>query len=94
MYYSAIIRRIFYIFIFNKQTMNITYSEYLRNVRIKYAITLLNNGLDSIKNVAFLSGYSDPLYFSNVFKRVVGCSPKEYSANLSYSPQKEPNSTE
>lgn len=70
-----------------KQTMNINYSEYLRNVRIKYAITLLNNGLDSVKNVAFLSGYSDPLYFSNVFKKVVGCSPKEYISSLSQSPE-------
>ena len=65
-----------------KQAMNMTYSEYLRDVRIKYAITLLNNGLDSVKNVAFLSGFSDPLYFSNVFKKVVGCSPKEYIGSL------------
>ena len=77
-----------------KQTMNITFSEYLRNVRIKYAITLLNNGLDSVKNVAFLSGYSDPLYFSNVFKKVVGCSPKEYIANLSCSSHNKSDSTD
>ena len=68
-----------------RQAMNMTYSEYLRDVRIKYAITLFNNGLDSVKNVAFLSGYSDPLYFSNVFKKIVGCSPKEYIATLANS---------
>ena len=47
-------------------------------MRIKYAVSLLEHGIDSVKNVAFLSGFSDPLYFSNVFKKVVGVSPKEY----------------
>ena len=61
-----------------KQAMHMTFSEYLRDVRIKYAISLFNNGLDSVKNVALLSGFADPLYFSNVFKKYVGCSPKEY----------------
>jgi two-component system response regulator YesN len=58
--------------------MNVCYSEYLRNLRIKYAIALLDNGIDSIKNVAILSGFSDPLYFSSVFKKMVGVSPKDY----------------
>ncbi|MBR2354712.1 MAG: helix-turn-helix transcriptional regulator [Clostridia bacterium] len=61
-----------------KKEMGIGYSEYLRNIRINYARGLLDHGLDSIKNVALLSGFSDPLYFSEVFKKVVGLSPKEY----------------
>lgn len=62
-----------------KVRMNVTYSEYLRNLRIKYAVTLFDHGLDSVKNVAYLSGFKDPLYFSSVFKKVVGVSPKEYT---------------
>jgi len=61
-----------------KDRARVSYSEYLRSVRIKYATTLFEHGLDSVKNVAFLSGFSDPLYFSNVFKKSVGVSPKEY----------------
>lgn len=61
-----------------KEKMGISYSEYLRNLRIKYAVSLLEHGIDSVKNVAFLSGFSDPLYFSTVFKKVVGVSPSEY----------------
>lgn len=61
-----------------KQGMNMTFSEYLRDIRIRYATSLFNSGLDSVKNVALLSGFSDPLYFSNVFKKSVGASPKEY----------------
>lgn len=61
-----------------KTKMGISYSEYLRNVRIKYAVSLLDHGIDSVKNIAYLSGFSDPLYFSSVFKKVVGVSPKDY----------------
>lgn len=61
-----------------KKAMNVTYSEYLRDLRVKYAITLFNEGLDSVKNVALLSGFSDPLYFSNIFKKTVGLAPREY----------------
>jgi len=61
-----------------KQKMGVGYSEYLRTKRIKYAVTLLEHGIDSVKNVALLSGFSDPLYFSSVFKKTVGVSPKDY----------------
>ena len=61
-----------------KQKTGTSYSEYLRSVRLRYAIALFDHGLDSVKNVAVLSGFSDPLYFSSVFKKQVGMSPKEY----------------
>lgn len=67
--------------IFKKET-GMGYTEYLQMFRIKYAISLFENGLDSIKNVAFLSGYSDPLYFSTVFKNRIGTSPKNYIKDL------------
>ena len=61
-----------------KKKMGMTYTQYLRSMRIKYAVSLFDHGLDSIKNVALLSGFFDPLYFSSVFKQVVGVSPTEY----------------
>ena len=61
-----------------KEKSGVTYSEYLRDLRIKYAISLFDHGIDSVKNVAALSGFSDPLYFSTVFKKCVGVTPKEY----------------
>ena len=64
-----------------KEAIQMTYSEYLRSLRIKYAISLFDHGIDSIKNVALLSGFTDPLYFSNVFKKSVGASPKTYIRN-------------
>lgn len=65
------------------EKMGMGYSEYLRTVRIKHAISLFDYGIDSVKNVALLSGFTDPLYFSTVFKKAIGISPKEYKTRLS-----------
>ena len=61
-----------------KKEMGVGFSEYLRDKRINYARLLFDHGIDSIKNVSFLSGFNDPLYFSSVFKKVTGISPKQY----------------
>ena len=61
-----------------KEKMGVTYSEYLRTLRIRYAVSLFDHGLDSVKNVALLSGFPDPLYFSGVFKKQVGQTPTDY----------------
>lgn len=71
-YNSKYISRIF------KSQMGITFSAYLTNVRIQNAVFLMEQGVTAIKNVALLSGYKDPLYFSNVFKKAVGLTPSEY----------------
>lgn len=65
-----------------KKALNVTYSEHLRNLRIQYAVSLLDHGLDSVKNVALLSGFTDPLYFSTVFKKSLGLSPTEYISRI------------
>ena len=67
--------------VFREKT-GVRYSEYLRSLRIKYAVSLFEHGIDSVKNVAVLSGFSDAMYFSTVFKESVGVSPKEYRAAL------------
>ena len=65
-----------------KEKMKITYSEYLRNLRIKYSVSLFDHGIDSVKSVALLSGFTDPLYFSAVFKKSLGISPSEYKSRI------------
>ena len=65
-----------------KEKMGTSYSDYLRTLRVKYAVTLFDHGIDSVKSVALLSGFSDPLYFSTVFKRQTGLSPSEYKQSL------------
>ena len=63
-----------------KQKTGTGFSEYLQKRRISYAVSLFDHGLDSVKNVAFLSGYADPLYFSTAFKKHMGMSPRDYCA--------------
>ena len=61
-----------------KKRMNIGFSEYVKTLRINNAIFLMEHGVESVKNVAFLSGFQDPLYFSKVFRDTVGVPPTEY----------------
>ena len=67
-----------------KKKMGISYTEYLREIRIKHAVFLIENGVSSVKNVALLSGYKDALYFSKLFTKQVGTSPKEYIKECEY----------
>lgn len=64
-----------------KKQFGMGISEYLRVLRIRYAVMMIENGVTSVKNVAALSGFSDPLYFSKVFTSTVGVSPSQYSRN-------------
>ena len=66
-----------------KKSTGMTFSEYLKHIRINHAIFLMGQGITSVKNVALLSGYNDPLYFSNVFKKELGISASEYISSLS-----------
>lgn len=65
-----------------KKNLHVGFSEYLRTLRIQHACMLMNEGLSNIKDIALLSGYRDPLYFSKVFKQNMLMSPKEYIASL------------
>ncbi len=56
----------------------INFSDYLRNLRVKHAAFLFEEGVESVKSVAVLSGFDDPLYFSKVFKREIGITPSAY----------------
>ena len=61
-----------------KARFNIPFNTYLTQLRIENAAKLIGAGFTSIKEIAQLSGFSDPLYFSKVFKKKYGISPGEY----------------
>lgn len=52
--------------------------DYLADVRINTAKSLLQDGRYIVADVARMVGYQDGNYFSKVFKRRVGCSPTKY----------------
>jgi len=54
--------------------------SYFTQLKIRAACRLLDLTGKSVKVVASETGYSDPYYFSRVFKKVMGISPEKYRA--------------
>lgn len=63
-----------------KKEMGKTISEYVREKRMKHAIHLLSTTNLQIQTVALHCGIVDVQYFSKIFKRHMGRTPKEYRA--------------
>ncbi len=61
-----------------QQALGITPNDYMRNVRLKHATTLLEQGLP-VNQVSLMVGFMTPRYFSQCFKNLFGVSPSEYS---------------
>jgi two-component system response regulator YesN len=55
-----------------------TYQNYITNLRITRAMTLLDETDLKIYEVCEMVGYSDTNHFSKLFKRIVGVKPSEY----------------
>ena len=60
------------------QECGMTYIEYLTSVRIETAKKLLKNTTMRSSEIAYETGFSDPHYFSFIFKKSTGLSPLEY----------------
>ena len=61
-----------------KQQLGMTPIDFVRHVRIMRACELLKDTDEALSSVAFAVGFSDPKYFSKVFKRETGIVPTEY----------------
>ena len=66
-----------------KELTGLTTSEFIRNIRLEQAITLLKEGKINITQVAYAVGYNNQTHFSTVFKRQYGMTPSEYLAKNS-----------
>jgi len=60
-----------------KSNTGVTFNEFLNGVRINHACAHLINGC-SVEDTAERCGYSDPSYFTKVFKQFRGMTPKAY----------------
>lgn len=65
-----------------KQKVGHTFGDYLTYYRIKKACELLKEPDGKIYEVANLIGYKDQRYFSIIFKKLVGVTPKEFRDKL------------
>lgn len=60
------------------QDCGITFIEYLTQVRIAQAKKLLKNSEKKSADIAYEVGFNDPHYFSFIFKKETGLSPREW----------------
>ena len=67
-----------------KTFFNISMTDYIKKCRMTMACELFKKGY-KVSETAYRAGYSDPNYFSKVFKRTFGISPSDYISSLSSS---------
>ena len=63
-----------------KQEMGVTFTDYLNSLKIEHACHLLTETNLSIIDVSLSTGFDDQSYFTKVFKKAKGMTPKAYRA--------------
>lgn len=61
-----------------KQETSMTFLEYLTKIRMEKACNMLQNTDIKVFQVAQLVGYHDAKYFSQVFRKIMGCKPSDF----------------
>ncbi|MBP3965539.1 response regulator [Paenibacillus lignilyticus] len=59
-----------------------SFTDYLAELRVRHACELLRNSNLPIHRVGERAGYPDAYYFSKIFKKIVGKTPREYRASM------------
>lgn len=71
-----------YVSVLFRKGFDMTFVEYITNLRINEAKKLLENTDKKIYQIAEAVGFEDAYYFSKNFKKVMGMSPKEYRIKM------------
>ncbi|MFB4162503.1 response regulator [Alteribacillus sp. JSM 102045] len=61
-----------------KETLGENFIDYVTKRRIEKATAMMKEQAYTLKEISFTVGYKDPNYFSRVFKKYYGLSPKQY----------------
>ena len=64
-----------------KEEYGMTFVEYVHEVRIRRAAELLKDG-GKIEDAARQAGFTDGKYFSKIFKKIMGTTPREYQRSM------------
>ena len=64
-----------------KKCMNVTLFGYIQEYRIERSLEYLEDSSCSITEAGLLSGFSDSNYYTKVFTRIKGCTPRQYRKN-------------
>ena len=63
---------------FFKETMGVSFIQYLNDYRLEIAAELLTTTTDNILDIAFATGFNNISYFNRCFKKNYGVSPRKY----------------
>ena len=72
-----------------KSVLGMSPSDFIRQIRIRRAVQFINAGEETLSQIAYKVGFSDPKYFSKCFKRDMGMPPQEYKQKVVRSMQEE-----
>ncbi len=61
-----------------KELTDLSSSEFIRNIRLKRAMQLLENSDMSVKEIMYQTGFNTASYFAKCFKKQFGVLPSEY----------------
>lgn len=67
-----------YVCLIFKQETGMTLNDYLTRVRMETALDMLKDPANKLHDICYAIGYSEPSYFSKMFKKYTGLSPSEY----------------
>lgn len=56
--------------------------DFVKDMRVKRAVQLIGRGGMTLSQIAFMTGFNDPKYFSKCFKRQMGMTPSDYKDRL------------
>ena len=65
-----------------KKYCNMTINEYINKIKTNQAKIMIREEKHSISQISEMLCYSNPYYFSRVFRKVTGMSPREYKQSV------------
>jgi two-component system response regulator YesN len=71
-----------YLCLLFKQETGVTINEYITRVRVEKAKEMLKDPGNKFYEVCYAVGYSDPSYFSKIFKKNTGFTPSSYREHV------------
>jgi YesN/AraC family two-component response regulator len=66
-----------------KRETGISFNSFVNQSRLRAAVYLLEHTGQGVSEIAAHTGFRDSVYFSQVFKKAMGCSPSGYRKKLS-----------
>ncbi len=74
-----------------RQDLKTSFTDYLNNIRIEHSVELMRSTSLSLLEIAGMVGFDDQSYFTKIFKKITGTTPRQYKAELSKNSERQGN---